>query len=155
MSDVLLGQLPDQRRRQGDPAAVLAHGAAEDLERIVLLPRLVVPAFDGDGREVNLAAADRVSPGLGGESLEGGLEFSCAGGELSSGPTTEKRKRAHKGAVEDSGFLVIRSPRESGENDWKTTLRPDYFPPPRCSKSIFCGGLRIIAKSRASGPRWS
>ena len=79
MGIVLLGQLPDQRRGQGDLAAVLAHGAAQDLERIVLLPRLVVPAFDRDGGEVDLAAADRVRPGLGGESLEGGPEFSAQG----------------------------------------------------------------------------
>ena len=86
MGVVLLGQLPDQRRRQGDLAAVLAHGAAEDLERIVLLPRLVVPAFDGDGGEVDLAAADRVRPGLGGEGLEGGLEFSAQGANSAAGP---------------------------------------------------------------------
>ena len=31
---VLLGQLPDQRRRQRDLAAILAHGAAENPERV-------------------------------------------------------------------------------------------------------------------------
>jgi hypothetical protein len=32
------------------------------------------------------------------------------------------------GDLEEAGCLVIRSPRESGGNDWKTTLRPDYGP---------------------------
>jgi hypothetical protein len=75
MGVILLRQVLDQRRRQRDLAAVLAHGAAEDLERVLLLSRLVVPAFDRDGGEVDLAAVDRVRPGLGGEGLEGGLEF--------------------------------------------------------------------------------
>ncbi len=74
---ILLGQLPDLRRGQRDLAAVLSHGAAEDLDRIILLSRLVEPAFDGDGGEVDLAAADRMHPGLGGERLEGGPEFSA------------------------------------------------------------------------------
>ena len=80
MGIILLRQVLDQRRRQGELAAVLAHGAAEDLERVLLLSRFVVPAFDRDGGEVHLAGVDRVRPGLGGEGLEGGLQFSTRRG---------------------------------------------------------------------------
>ena len=48
---------------------------------------------------------DRMRPGLGGQGSEGRLEFSRAGGELNSEPTTEKRKRAHEGRSRWIGFL--------------------------------------------------
>ena len=47
-----------------------------------------------------------------------------AEGELNNEPTTEKRKRAHKAAVEHWEFLVITSPHESGENDCETNVDP-------------------------------
>src|SRR4051812_12834257 len=37
------------------------------------------------------------------------------GGELNSTPTTEKRKRAHRAAVEAGGVGVMEAPREAGE----------------------------------------
>src|SRR3954447_7710576 len=52
-----------------------------------------------------LAARDRMAA----------LRSPRGGGELNSTPTTEKRKRAHRAAVEAGGVGVMRAPREAGE----------------------------------------
>ena len=65
-------------RGQRHAAAVLADGATQDADRVVLgAPRGVVPAFDGDGGEVRGVARDRVRPGFGGQAMDGRLELSA------------------------------------------------------------------------------
>src|SRR5271165_4459252 len=46
-----------------------------------------------------------------------------AGGELKSVPTTAKRKRAHKAAVELRAVWVITSPNRSGEGTAMTVIQ--------------------------------
>ena len=54
-----------QRRRQGDFAAVLAHGAAQGIDRIVVLaPRRVVPSGNGDRCEADVASGHGMRPGF-------------------------------------------------------------------------------------------
>ena len=49
-----------QGRGQRHLAAVFAHGAAQDADGVVVLaPRRVVPALDGDGRELDVAVRSR------------------------------------------------------------------------------------------------
>src|SRR3954469_10755940 len=52
-----------------------------------------------------LAARDRMAA----------LRAPRGGGELNRAPTTEKRKRAHRAAVEAGGVVVMGAPREAGE----------------------------------------
>src|SRR3954470_6738823 len=52
-----------------------------------------------------LAARDRMAA----------LRSPRGGGELNRAPTTEKRNRAHRGAVEAGVVGVMRTPREAGE----------------------------------------
>src|ERR1700730_12199994 len=64
-----------------------------------------------------LAARDRMAA----------LRSPRGGGELSSAPMTEKRKRAHRAAVEGGGVGVMRAPREAGEGAKRavaSVLRP-------------------------------
>src|SRR4051812_41875146 len=64
-----------------------------------------------------LAARDRMAV----------LRSPRGGGELKSTPMTEKRNRAHRGAVEAGGVGVMRAPREAGETEKRTVssvLRP-------------------------------
>ena len=52
-------------RGQGDLAAVLAHGAAQGADRVVVLAACrVVPPLDGDGRELDVASGHGMRPGL-------------------------------------------------------------------------------------------
>src|SRR3954463_9084357 len=70
----------------------------------------------GGGVQV-LAARDRMAS----------LRPPRGGGELNSVPMTEKRKRAHRAAVEAGGVGVMRAPREAGEAAKRTmasVLRP-------------------------------
>src|SRR6185437_11040512 len=64
-----------------------------------------------------LAARDRMAA----------LRSPRGGGEFNSAPMTEKRKRAHRAAVEAGGVGVMRAPREAGEAAKRTVasvLRP-------------------------------
>ena len=102
---VLVEQMLHQRPRQRHLATVLAHGAAQDPDRIVLLTaRGVVPPLQRDRRELDFASADRMFPGLGGQSTQGRLQLSARGGALNSAPTTEKRKWDHRVEVDRSDF---------------------------------------------------
>ena len=99
---------------EGYLAAVLAQGAAQGTDRVVVLaPRHVVPPLDGDGREMDIASGHRMRPGLGGKVADGCLQHSAAGGELRSEPTTENRNRAHKAPVELGFVGVITFPRKT------------------------------------------
>ena len=73
---ILSQQVQGQCRSQRDLAAVLADRALEGADRVVLLPRAVVPPLDRGGGEADLAAADRMCPGLRSERSKDGLEFS-------------------------------------------------------------------------------
>src|SRR5208283_2929285 len=77
-----------------------------------------------------VATAKRTSPPLTGcvqvfsaNKSRATLSSPGAGGALNSEPTTEKRKRAHRAAVDGSDFWVIMSPRKKG-NRVKTTVKP-------------------------------
>src|ERR1035441_9255653 len=91
-----------------------------------------------------VATAKRTSPPLTGcvqvfsaNKPRATLSSPGAGGALNSEPTTEKRKRAHRAAVDGSDFLVIESPRngKKGENRCQTLRYPG---PPEPSRSVFC-----------------
>ena len=98
---VLVRQTFDEVRLQGHLPAIFPHGASQDAHRIVpLLASAVEPTFNRLGRETDLAPGHRMRPRLGSQGLQGGLQFSRAGGALNSAPTTEKRKRAHKAEVD-------------------------------------------------------
>ena len=61
-----------QGRCQGYLAAVLAHGAAQGADWVVVhAARRVVPACDGDGREADVAPGYGMRPGLGGKGADG------------------------------------------------------------------------------------
>ena len=79
-----------QGRGQGDLAAVLADGAAQGGDGVVVLvERRVVPAFDGDGRELDVASGHGMGPGLLGQVADGGLERTVSAGRA--------QERAHHG----------------------------------------------------------
>ena len=103
-------------RRQRDLTAVSAHGAAQGADWIVVsAPGCVVPPFNGGGRELGVASACGVRPGLGSEGADRCFERAGAGGELKSEPTTENRNRAHRAPVELGGVWVITPPDRWGE----------------------------------------
>ena len=90
---ILAKQVLGQSRRQGHSATVLAHGAAQDADRVVLLaPRGVVPAGTGGGREPDFASTHGMCPGLGGQGLEGRLQFSVG--------KRRTQQRTHDGKAE-------------------------------------------------------
>ncbi len=79
-----------QSRGQRDLAAVLADGAAQGGDGVVEpAQRRVVPALDGDGRELDLASGHGMRPGLLGQAGDGGLERTASAGRA--------QERAHHG----------------------------------------------------------
>ena len=64
-----------QGHSQRDLAAVFAHGAAQDGNGVVVpAPCCVVPPLDGDGRELDVATGDGMSPRLVGKAADRRLE---------------------------------------------------------------------------------
>ena len=77
------------------------------------------------------------------------VALSCprGGGELSSAPTTEKRKRAHKEPLD--GWLVISRLLEKQVKD-RDDLLSDR--PPGWATGIFCGAAKLIRRTRSAAP---
>ena len=111
---VLKMELLGQGRCQGYLAPVLAHGAAQGADRVVVLaPCCVIPPLDGHGREPGVASGHRMRPCLLGKAADGCLERTATKGELKSEPTTENRNRAHWAPV-GLGVGWIITPPEDG-----------------------------------------
>ena len=95
---------------QGYLAAVLAQGAAQGTDRVVVLtPCHVVPPLDGDGREMDIAPGHRMRPGLLGKVADGCLQHSAQGESSGASPRRRTgiaptRRRSNWGLLESSQF---------------------------------------------------
>ena len=95
-----------QRRGQRHLAAVFAQGAAQDADGVVVLaPRCVVPAFDGDGREADIVSISGMRPGLGGKAADGRLDRSARRGRAQQRADDGEAKARPQGAGGSGGCL--------------------------------------------------
>lgn len=108
-------------------------------------------AVSDNGREMDVASTHRMRPGLRGQRFDGSLEFSARRGAASSEPTTEKRKWAHRMAVDRGDVWVITAPFQRVKDNCENHMpaRQDR------RECIFCGSTEIIARRRSLSLRQS
>ena len=135
---------------QGHLAAVFAHGAAQDADRVVVsAPRHVIPPLDGDSREPDVASGYGMTPGLLGKAADRCLERTAIGGRAQQRAHHGEPEPCPQGAGRSWGCLSHHvSSRGRGRDRDKL-----FHHNARWARSIFCGRLAILTRPRLAGLR--